>query len=129
MPYSLAHAPDEGDGEEYQMLKSTARALSSAIIASAAALAFASTASAQAVGGDFPAGPQRALVQEKCTSCHAASQVTAQRRTQVQWTETVNRMIDTYGAPVSEAEFPTIVAYLAQHFGPAQRTTTPPAPR
>ena len=38
---------------------------------------------------DFPPGPGQALVARVCTQCHEAAQVTIQRRSSAQWTQTV----------------------------------------
>ena len=88
----------------------------------AAVLMFATSlfasAPALAQSGGFPAGPDKALVQGKCTGCHVGSQVTSQRRTAAQWASTVETM-SSYGATFSDDEFERIVNYLAKNFGPA----------
>lgn len=79
------------------------------------------TAVAPAGGGDFPAGPERALAVKSCTSCHVASQVTSQHKTAEQWATTVNQMIG-FGAQVTDDEFDPLVAYLAKSFGAGSDT-------
>ena len=81
-----------------------------------AAPAAAPTAAPASNNGEFVDGPGKAVVQKACVSCHVAGQVTSQRRSKDQWADTVEKMIS-YGAPVSDAEFDTIVAYLARHYG------------
>lgn len=80
-----------------------------------AALVWSNAAAAQ--NGGFPAGPDKALVQEKCTGCHVGNQVTNQRRSAGQWAQSVEMMVG-YGLQVSDAEFERIVNYLTAHFGP-----------
>jgi mono/diheme cytochrome c family protein len=52
-----------------------------------------------------------------CGACHTAETVTAQRRTRAQWQESINAMI-ARGAKASDAEFSTILDYLATRYGP-----------
>lgn len=91
-------------------------------LAPAAALATllagpAAQAQTQVVNGLIQA-PERPLVQRACTTCHAASQVVARRRTGHEWQEVVDKMIE-HGAKVSDAEYEKIVAYLTKNYGPA----------
>lgn len=65
----------------------------------------------------FPDGPDKAMVEQKCTGCHVGTQVTTQRRTPAQWAETVEKMAS-FGASISDDEFEKIVAYLSKNFGP-----------
>jgi Quinohemoprotein amine dehydrogenase A, alpha subunit, haem binding len=68
----------------------------------------------------FPVGPNSALVQKTCTTCHVPARVTAQRRTAGQWSQIVDQMV-AYGAKVSEDDHDKIVAYLTARFGPIAR--------
>jgi hypothetical protein len=83
--------------------------------AAAAAPAKAPATKASA-SGEFVDGPGKAALQTSCTNCHEASLVTSVRKSQSEWEATVEKMIG-YGAPVSDAEFKTIVAYLTRHYG------------
>ena len=69
-------------------------------------------------GGDFADAPEKALVTQTCTACHVAAQVTGQRRSKDEWTNTVEKMIG-FGAQVPDDKFDTIVAYLARFYGDA----------
>lgn len=71
---------------------------------------------------NLPDAPGRALVQEKCQSCHGLEPVVANKLSQSDWNNLVGQMIS-FGAAVSESERTTIVNYLATYFG----TTPPPA--
>ena len=83
-----------------------------------AAVSLSSAAFAQTpASGDFRPGPEKVLVQKNCTACHVATQVTAKRKTAEQWGETVEKMIG-YGAKLSDAEFESVVGYLAKNYGP-----------
>ncbi|HWA23471.1 MAG TPA: hypothetical protein VG735_13835 [Caulobacterales bacterium] len=67
---------------------------------------------------DWPPGPDRDLVQDKCTMCHVATQVTSRRLDADQWAEIVGRMVTTNGAVLSDDEFTRIVKYLGDQMGP-----------
>jgi len=73
---------------------------------------------AAAVADDFPPGPEHDLVARVCTQCHAAEQVTIQRRSAEQWDQTVQTMIAN-GAQLTPAQAAQVVAYLTRHFGPS----------
>lgn len=62
----------------------------------------------------FPDGPNVALVNQRCLACHSASMVLTQPKLKPeQWQAIVEKMRDTYGAPVAEGEVAPIVGYLA----------------
>lgn len=75
------------------------------------------------VAQEFPPGPNSELVQQVCTQCHVTELVTMQRRSSQQWADTVKVMVN-LGLIISEADFDSIVAYLAEHFGPADSAPT-----
>jgi hypothetical protein len=75
-------------------------------------------ASARGQTADWPPGPDRDLVQDKCTMCHVATQVTSRRLDADQWAEVVGRMVTTNGAVMSDDEFTRIVKYLGDQLGP-----------
>jgi hypothetical protein len=62
---------------------------------------------------DIPPGPNVAVYQKNCLICHSARYVAMQPRfTKSVWQAEVKKMIDVYGASVSEADQPLIVEYL-----------------
>ncbi|SEJ66509.1 sulfite dehydrogenase (cytochrome) subunit SorB [Sphingomonas sp. OV641] len=62
----------------------------------------------------FPDGPNVALVNQRCVACHSASMVLTQpKMKREQWQAIVEKMRDTYHAPVAEGEVAPIVGYLA----------------
>ena len=68
----------------------------------------------------FPAGPNVDLVNQRCLSCHSASMVLTQPPLKAeQWQAIVEKMRDTYHAPVAPGEVAPIVAYLARRDGSA----------
>lgn len=67
--------------------------------------------------GELPPGPGREAVLKGCGGCHGIGQILPERRSRAEWSDTVTMMI-TNGAPVAEADFETVVTYLAIHFGP-----------
>ena len=91
-------------------------------------LAIAAQAPAQsapaAADGAMPDGPDRVMVTKTCTACHLASQVTAQRKTKDHWAATVDQMIS-FGAQVSDDDYPKIVDYLSAHFGAGTGAASP----
>ncbi len=61
----------------------------------------------------FPDGPGAEAVNNNCLACHSAGMVLTQPKlTKAQWTETVNKMVHIYKAPVDQADVQTIVDYL-----------------
>lgn len=54
----------------------------------------------------------KAKVEKTCSACHVFNQVSAQHKTAEQWGATVDQMI-ALGAPVTDEDYPKIVAYLA----------------
>jgi cytochrome c5 len=67
----------------------------------------------------LPPGPEAALVQAKCTACHGLELVTGQPpgRGAAWWRKTVQDMVDTHGAELTDAEQATISAFLARTQG------------
>ena len=62
----------------------------------------------------YPAGPHVDLVNQRCLSCHSASMVLTQPPLKPeQWTAIVEKMRDTYHAPIAAGEVAPIVTYLA----------------
>jgi competence protein ComEA len=96
---------------------------------SASLIAGAILARPAAAQDDLPDGPGKAILTASCnTGCHSMSQVTGEHQTAEQWNSTVTSMI-TFGANVPDAQFDTLVAYLATNFGiegqPAPAATMP----
>src|SRR4051812_10542497 len=75
----------------------------------------------------FPDGDSKKLVLDNCGGCHDLDQVKTAKHNEAAWKETLNHMV-TYGANMTEAQIPTVAAYLAKAF-PEKGTapTTPPA--
>lgn len=71
----------------------------------------------------LPPGAGQAIALGKCTICHNQEMITQQRLQPGQWGKEVDKMIG-WGAPVTPAEKPTLVGYLARHFG----VESPPSP-
>jgi hypothetical protein len=65
---------------------------------------------------DIPEGPGKETVIKVCTACHGIIEFTSQKHTKTEWDEVVDNMAQR-GARASDAEFDTIVAYLAKNFG------------
>jgi len=85
---------------------------------------------AAAIQGDntgFPDGDSKKLVLENCGGCHDLDQVKTAKHNEAAWKETLSHMV-TYGANITDAQVPTVAAYLAKAF-PVQGAApaTPPA--
>lgn len=104
---------------DMQGIGRAALALSSGLLAMAV---FGAGALAQTTPAPAPAPAPvgestiRPVVEKTCSSCHVFSQVSAQRKTAEQWATTVDQMIS-FGAPVSDEEYPKFVDYLAKTYG------------
>jgi mono/diheme cytochrome c family protein len=65
----------------------------------------------------FKPGPNLDVVQNNCSGCHSADYVNTQPRNAKSkkdfWQAEVTKMIKVYGAPISDADVPKIVEYLA----------------
>ena len=75
--------------------------------------AFLPVASVQAQ--DLPEGAGKDLVTKVCTVCHELTRITSKKRTKEEWSDTVDKMA-ARGAMATDAEFETIVTYLAKNF-------------
>jgi hypothetical protein len=64
---------------------------------------------------DLPDGKGKDQVMVYCTTCHAISIVTAQRKSTQQWGDTVEMMMSR-GAQVTEEDYPVVVEYLGANF-------------
>jgi mono/diheme cytochrome c family protein len=63
----------------------------------------------------FPAGEGQAVANAQCLICHSAGMVLRQpTRTQPQWTDTINKMRSSYGAPIAAAQVDGLAAYLTR---------------
>ena len=66
----------------------------------------------------FPEGEGAITANSQCLICHSVEMVLSQPpRTQAQWTETVNKMRNVYGAPVAADQVETLAKYFAQVIG------------
>ena len=63
---------------------------------------------------EFPPGPGAELMASNCVSCHSSGMILNQPAlTKATWTAEVNKMVNTYKAPVADEDVAPIVAYLA----------------
>ena len=65
----------------------------------------------------LPDGSGKAETVAGCSGCHGLGQIVGEHRDAATWATTVTSMINN-GAPVADADFDKVVAYLAAHFGP-----------
>lgn len=85
------------------------------VVAGLVAVSFGSPAALGEAPSEFPPGPGQIQVQAACAPCHAITVVTSARKSESEWQSTVDAMI-TRGAPVADADYDTIVDYLARNF-------------
>jgi len=65
--------------------------------------------------GPMPDGKGKDVVLNVCTMCHDLSRIKNGRRSPEAWQETLNSMLNE-GAPLSDADVPVVLAYLAKNF-------------
>jgi len=65
--------------------------------------------------GPMPDGRGKDVVLNICTMCHDLARIRNGRRSPEEWQETLNSMLNE-GAPLSEQDFPIVLAYLAKNF-------------
>lgn len=87
----------------------------SVVLAGIVLLACSSPSPADGSAGAAAGG--QALVEERCSECHALTRVQSASKTRDQWEQTVSDMIDK-GARLSEEEQAVVVDYLAEAYGP-----------
>jgi DNA uptake protein ComE-like DNA-binding protein len=86
-------------------------------------LAFAVAISAPAAAQGLPDGEGKDIYENVCGACHGADIVVGSQGTKARWEETVDAMKNR-GASGSEAEFATVVKYLAKYFGMSVNVNT-----
>jgi cytochrome c5 len=66
--------------------------------------------------GPMPNGPGKDIVLNTCTICHDLSRVKRSMHTEEEWEGTLIAMLNE-GAPLSDDDFPIVLAYLTKNFG------------
>jgi cytochrome c5 len=66
--------------------------------------------------GPVPDGPGKSVLLNVCTQCHDLNRVKQTRHTSDEWEEILVTMLNE-GAPLADADFPVVLAYLAKNFG------------
>jgi len=66
--------------------------------------------------GPLPDGAGKTIVLNVCTMCHDLRRIKNGRRSPEEWMETLNSMLNE-GAPLSDADYPVVLDYLAKNFG------------
>ena len=75
----------------------------------------------------LPEGPGKETVVKVCTECHGPASFRKARKTEEEWSETAQDMIER-GAKALPAELTVVVTYLAQNFGPDSKVNVNTAP-
>jgi hypothetical protein len=58
-----------------------------------------------------------ALLEDRCTGCHGLERTTSSVKSQAEWEDTVDRMVEK-GANLSEEEQAILISYLSTEYGP-----------
>jgi cytochrome c5 len=66
--------------------------------------------------GPMPNGAGKDIVLNTCTICHDLSRVKRTQHTEEEWEATLIAMLNE-GAPLSDDDFPIVLAYLTKNFG------------
>jgi len=78
------------------------------------------------IAPDLPPGAGREAVNGACIVCHSTRYITMQPRfSRKAWTDEVEKMRKTYGAPIPDAQVPEIVNYLVSIRGTREPATRP----
>lgn len=68
----------------------------------------------------FEAGANVDVIRNNCTACHSADYIKTQPRgpsfNKEFWKAEVLKMIKVFGAPIDDADVPTIIDYLSEHY-------------
>jgi competence ComEA-like helix-hairpin-helix protein len=67
----------------------------------------------------LPDGPGKAATVRACTTCHGAEMFSGIRKGKAEWEHTVANMTTERGVEISDADFATVLKYLATNLGPA----------
>jgi hypothetical protein len=69
-------------------------------------------------GRQFPGGDEAEAINNNCLACHSAGMVLTQPHlSRAEWQSEVDKMRNTYKAPIGDADVPAIVNYLANRGG------------
>ena len=66
--------------------------------------------------GPIPDGPGKEIVLNICTMCHDLRRIKTGHRSAEEWEETLGSMLNE-GAPLNDAQFERVHAYLSKNFG------------
>jgi hypothetical protein len=67
----------------------------------------------------LPPSPGKDVLLRACTTCHAASLITQQRKTPQEWAKTVDKMVG-WGAPLAAEDKQRLIDYLGTTSGPSK---------
>ena len=64
----------------------------------------------------LPPGPETSRVKARCTACHGLDHITRQPRGRgaAWWAKTIDDMVDTHGADISDEDRKAIASYLTR---------------
>jgi len=74
------------------------------------AMSFAQTADS------MPEGAGKDILASKCATCHGLSTALVKRGSARLWQQTIDKMINSYSADISDSEKQILVSYLAENF-------------
>jgi hypothetical protein len=72
----------------------------------------------------LPDGAGKRQTEAVCLRCHSTDMLAQQRLTEKQWTSAVEKMMR-WGAVATDKDKAAIIAYLAKHYGPDNKSFVP----
>ena len=90
------------------------------LLLTAGAVSAVSAARADETAIQLAPGEGLEVVEQNCGACHSLDYIPMNSPflDEKGWTAEVTKMINAYGAPVSEDDAQKIIAYLVEHYGP-----------
>lgn len=64
----------------------------------------------------MPAGTGKEIMMNKCATCHGLSTALVKRASARVWEQTINKMINSYSAEITDSEKQVLIGYLAEHY-------------
>lgn len=70
-----------------------------------------------AYSAEKPKVDAKALFEQKCSTCHSIDRPKSKKKSAKEWENTVMRMKNVNGCPVTDEEAKVIIDYLSKNFG------------
>lgn len=70
-----------------------------------------------AYSAEKPKVDAKALFEQKCSTCHSIDRPKSKKKTAKEWENTVMRMKNVNGCPITDEEAKVIIDYLSKNYG------------